>query len=211
MIAAGSLGRHLRRREPVRDDLGVDAGLAHAAGDQLGVLGAEVDDEDGVALEFGGEFGNVFVARVQATDGRQAVCCSTAFLIGVVLSVAPVIGRAAHAATDPTVPPITANPFLPDDRGISECISALPKPGCGSEERGGWHQGLILLALVGGLSVIGWRIVAGASATVRSRRALAPPRPGRRPHGARPEAVDRRARQRRRHCRTPRTGIERSR
>jgi hypothetical protein len=90
-----------------------------------------------------------------------------AFLIGVVLSIAPV--GATHAATDPTVPPVTANPFLPEDRGISDCISALPKPGCGSEERGGWHQGLILVALVGGLSVIGWRIVAGIRAGERDR------------------------------------------
>ncbi len=30
----------------VRDDLRVDVGLAYPAGDQLGVLGTEVDDED---------------------------------------------------------------------------------------------------------------------------------------------------------------------
>ena len=46
MIAAGSLAQHLRDRHRVRHDLGVDPGLAHPAGDQLGVLGAEVDDED---------------------------------------------------------------------------------------------------------------------------------------------------------------------
>jgi hypothetical protein len=100
-----------------------------------------------------------------------------AFLIGVVLSVAPVApvlsvtsaAGAVPAAADPTVPPVTANPFLPEDRGISDCISALPKPGCGSEERGGWRQGLILVALVGGLSVIGWRIVAGVRRTERER------------------------------------------
>lgn len=90
-----------------------------------------------------------------------------AFLIGVVLSVAPV--GISQAATDPTLPPVTANPFLPEDRGISDCISALPKPGCGSEERGGWRQGLVLVALVGGLSIIGWRIVAGARRTEGNR------------------------------------------
>ena len=46
MIAAGSAGQHLGDRHRVRHDLGVDVGLAHAAGDQLGVLGAEVDDEN---------------------------------------------------------------------------------------------------------------------------------------------------------------------
>ena len=33
-----------------RDDLGIDAGLAHAPGDQLGHLAAEIDDEDGVGM-----------------------------------------------------------------------------------------------------------------------------------------------------------------
>ena len=37
----------LRGRDPVRDDLGVDLQLAYPAGDQLRVLGAEVDDENG--------------------------------------------------------------------------------------------------------------------------------------------------------------------
>ena len=65
------------------------------------------------------------------------------------------------AATPDDIPPVTDNPFLPDDRGVGECISALPKPDCGSKERGGWHQYLVFIALVGGLSVIGWRIVSG--------------------------------------------------
>ena len=33
--------------DPVRDDLGVHLQLTHPTGDQLGVLGAEVDDENG--------------------------------------------------------------------------------------------------------------------------------------------------------------------
>jgi hypothetical protein len=33
-----------------RHDFGIDAGLAHAARDQLGHLAAEVDDEDGVGM-----------------------------------------------------------------------------------------------------------------------------------------------------------------
>ena len=45
-LALGDLGG----RDAVRDDLGVDLQLAHPAGDQLGVLGAEVDDEHGVAV-----------------------------------------------------------------------------------------------------------------------------------------------------------------
>lgn len=56
----------------------------------------------------------------------------------------------------------TINEFLPVDRGLGECISAIPKPGCGSEARGGWHQGLVLLAILVGLALIGWRIVASS-------------------------------------------------
>ena len=47
MIAAGSRADHLGRRDAVRHDLGVHVELADPAGDQLGVLGAEVDDENG--------------------------------------------------------------------------------------------------------------------------------------------------------------------
>ncbi len=45
------LGQHLRGRHGVRHDLAVSTGLAHPAGDQLGVLGAEVNDEDGMLDE----------------------------------------------------------------------------------------------------------------------------------------------------------------
>ncbi len=43
-------GQHLGDRHGVRDDLGVDPGLADPAGDQLGVLRPEVDDEDQVVV-----------------------------------------------------------------------------------------------------------------------------------------------------------------
>ena len=83
----------------------------------------------------------------------------------------PAVAEPVAPATPDETPPITVNPFLPDDRGISECISAVPKPGCGSEERGGWHQQLVFLALVGGLAFIGWRIVAGARRNGRANAA----------------------------------------
>ncbi len=54
------------------------------------------------------------------------------------------------------------NDFIPTDRDISDCISAVPKPGCGSQARGGWHQTLVLIAILAGLALITWRIVAGA-------------------------------------------------
>ena len=37
-------------------------------------------------------------------------------------------------------------PFFPDDTtvNITDCVSALPRPECGSRERGGWRQGVRL-------------------------------------------------------------------
>ena len=69
----------------------------------------------------------------------------------------------------PTPPPVTFNEFLPEDRGLGECISAVPRPGCGSEARGGWRQTLVLVAVLVGLALIVWRVVAG-SRRARARR-----------------------------------------
>lgn len=70
-----------------------------------------------------------------------------------------------------SVPAAVDNEFVPTDRDISECISAIPKPGCGSEARSGWRQTLVFLAIVGGLGLIAWRVVAGAR---KARRVDAP-------------------------------------
>ena len=50
------IGRHLAdlgRGDVARHDLAEDVGLADPAGDQLGVLGAEVDDQDPVTVDPG--------------------------------------------------------------------------------------------------------------------------------------------------------------
>lgn len=75
-------------------------------------------------------------------------------------------GEAMAIASTPavviaTTPDDTVNPFLPEDRALSDCVSAVPKPGCGSKARGGWHQYLVAIAMFGGIAIIGWRIVAG--------------------------------------------------
>jgi hypothetical protein len=76
---------------------------------------------------------------------------------------APAHGAAGGAppVTADSVPSSTINEFIPEERPIGDCISALPKPGCGSEERGGWHQYAVLIAVLLGLAVIAWRIVVG--------------------------------------------------
>jgi hypothetical protein len=70
-----------------------------------------------------------------------------------------------HAAASPEpVPPVTTaldNPFLPDDANVTDCISALPRPGCGSEERSDWRQGVLFGVVAAGLAAIGVRIAIG--------------------------------------------------
>jgi hypothetical protein len=64
---------------------------------------------------------------------------------------------------------VTFNEFLPEDRGLGECISAAPKPGCGSSAQGGWRQGLVLLAILIGLALITWRVIASSRKALRLR------------------------------------------
>lgn len=71
-------------------------------------------------------------------------------LLGAALDVFAVVAGAP--------PDETFNDFLPTERGLGECISALPKPGCGSEARGGWRQWLVLALILAGLAFISWRV-----------------------------------------------------
>lgn len=63
------------------------------------------------------------------------------------------------AARDAPATVVEDNPFIPEDQNLSECISALPKPGCGSEARGGWRQTLVFVIMAVALAFVGWRIV----------------------------------------------------
>lgn len=76
------------------------------------------------------------------------------------------VGSAVIAAEDDLdnsdMSTVTYNDFIPEERDLSDCISAIPKPGCGSSAKGGWRQMLVLGLVVTGLGFIGWRVVAGA-------------------------------------------------
>ncbi len=99
-------------------------------------------------------------------------------LIGLLVVVAlAVTAFRSPAATDvaasspsTTAPSTTVfdNPFLPDERNLSDCISAVPKPGCGSEARGGWRQTLVFGVMALGLLGIAWRIATGMRRRARS-------------------------------------------
>ena len=69
----------------------------------------------------------------------------------------PTLSNASPGDTTPTGD--TINPFYPEQRSLGDCLSSLPKPGCGSEARGGWRQTVVLGVLLSGLAFIGWRIV----------------------------------------------------
>lgn len=70
-------------------------------------------------------------------------------------------GGASASVDEPDPPRITVNEFMPEERSLSDCLSVLPKPGCGSEARGGPYQAAVFGAMVVGLGVIGTRIVVG--------------------------------------------------
>jgi hypothetical protein len=68
---------------------------------------------------------------------------------------------AASSEPPPSVP--SSNAFFPDDASVDlgDCISALPPPGCGSRERGGWRQAAVFAAVIAGLGAVGARLVIG--------------------------------------------------
>ena len=78
------------------------------------------------------------------------------------------------AGTPPTDPAAEDNPFMPEDKNLSECVSAVPEPGCGSEARGGWRQGIVLAVVVVALAFVGWQIIR----TVRRSRRVIDVSPG---------------------------------
>lgn len=67
-------------------------------------------------------------------------------------------GAAGGDPVPPEPPAPTLSDYYPEQRSLSECLGALQRPNCGSEERGGWRQLSILGAVVAGLGFIGWRI-----------------------------------------------------
>ena len=54
-----------------------------------------------------------------------------------------------------------ANPFLPENRNLTDCVGMLQRPGCGSEARGGWHQNAVAIVMVSGLLIVFGRVAWG--------------------------------------------------
>ena len=78
-----------------------------------------------------------------------------------------------------TLPPdssatVEENVYLDLDRSLTECVSAMPKPGCGREpvdsgDRGGWQQTLVFAVLMVGMAGIGVRVAFATRARARSQ------------------------------------------
>ncbi|HSP28007.1 MAG TPA: hypothetical protein VLN74_05610 [Ilumatobacteraceae bacterium] len=67
-----------------------------------------------------------------------------------------------------------ANPFLPENRNLTECIGMLQRPGCGSEARGGWHQNAVAIVMIAGLLLVFGRIAWGVRRSQKQMAANAP-------------------------------------
>lgn len=78
-------------------------------------------------------------------------------------------GSSTGSSIPVSAPAATDNPFLPAQENVTDCISALERPDCGSASKGGGHQLLVLVALVLGLAVIGWRVIVGVRRAERVR------------------------------------------
>ena len=82
------------------------------------------------------------------------------------LAVSLAVVAPASARAEPPLEPaptvsIVDNPFISQEQSLSECVSAAPRPGCGSAERGGWRQYTVFAVMLLAIALIGLRIVVG--------------------------------------------------
>ena len=164
----------------MRHDLGEHVQFANSAGDELRVLGAEVDNEHRrVCGSVGGGVGGCLrltqgvnrtaaqaVARTLVLSLIMLAAGATAVVGSAIVSDAPLVVASVPVdepiTTDvPLRPPITANDFLPADRDVTDCIGVLERPGCGSESRGGWRQTAVLGAIFVGLAIVFGNVIRG--------------------------------------------------
>ncbi len=105
-----------------------------------------------------------------APDHRREISRRLAVAVATAIAAITLIAMGAGSVSaeegadisDANTPTVTSTDFIPEERDLSDCISAIPKPGCGSEAKGGWRQMLVFGLVISGVGFIGWRIVAGA-------------------------------------------------
>jgi hypothetical protein len=84
-------------------------------------------------------------------------------LFAVTLPLAASCARDSDRPISEQAPP-ASNVFIPDEQDLTDCVGTLDRPNCGSNEKGGWHFYLTMLALAGGIGFIGWRVTKGVRA-----------------------------------------------
>jgi hypothetical protein len=92
----------------------------------------------------------VAVALLSIGTGALTTSCGTA--------PAPAATAASPATTDPS---LADNPFIPEDVNLGDCVSSLPRPGCGTEASTSGKTQITFLVLLLGLVFIGWRVARG--------------------------------------------------
>lgn len=105
---------------------------------------------------------------------------ASALTVGVL---APQPAAATTPPPEPIAPPTTelvvdeANPFLPEERNLTDCVGMLQRPGCGSEARGGWHQNAVAIVMVSGLLLVFGRVAWGVRRSQKNAAASATEQP----------------------------------
>lgn len=108
------------------------------------------------------------LAASPATAGPVAAARAVPALVPAMVAVDDDTSDTSDDTSDDDTTRPTINEFYPEERPLSDCLSSLPKPDCGSEARGGWAQTTTFLAIIAGLAFIAWRIIASSR---RARRA----------------------------------------
>jgi hypothetical protein len=82
-----------------------------------------------------------------------------------------VVGATAPPVTpvpEPDSGNVGTNPFIPENVNIGDCVSSLPRPDCGDDQRSGYHQYLTLIVLFLATVFIFWRVFRGVRARDRA-------------------------------------------
>lgn len=84
--------------------------------------------------------------------------------LGLVLGITASSAVATAQELGPDDLPITTvyNDFYPEDRDLSDCLSVLPRPGCGSSARSGWPQLAVFGLIVIGVGAVATRVIVSA-------------------------------------------------
>ena len=119
---------------------------------------------------------NVPIARVRHSSGVTVAAVVAGVMLAAIIIVGGLLGGTIASAQElgPDDLPITTvfNDFYPEDRDLSDCLSVLPRPGCGSAARSGWPQLVVFGLILVGVGAVATRVI------VSARRNRTPPATG---------------------------------